>query len=195
MTEDLFVQQEKLQIEAHAVCTDLNIDALLSEFGDPVHTGSSVLGLMVRRDVDITVACPKLDTGAVARLGAELAAHERIWKVLFRNDTGSWNTEPEEYPDGLYLGLGYGSAEGHRWNFDIWFVDEPARMPDLGHVRTLPPRLTTETRAAILAIKHAWADNPAYGKTVRSFTIYSAVLDDGVRSPEEFDRWLANRPT
>ncbi|HEY0500836.1 MAG TPA: hypothetical protein VGD48_34185 [Kutzneria sp.] len=194
MTEDLFVQQEKLQIEAHAVCTDLNIDALLAEFGDPVHTGSSVLGLMVRRDVDITVACPKLDTEAVARLGARLAGHERIWKVQFRNDTGRWNVEPEQYPDGLYLGLSYGSAEGHKWNFDIWFVDEPARMPDLEHVATLPPRLTAETRRAILAIKQAWADNPAYGKTVRSYTIYRSVLDDGVRTPDDFDRWLADHP-
>lgn len=193
MTEDLFVRQEKLQAEAMAVCADLNIDALLSEFGEPVHTGSSVLGLMVRRDVDITVACPTLDTGAVARLGAELAGHERIWKVLFRNDTGRWNVEPEQYPDGLYLGLGYGSAEGRKWNFDIWFVDDPARMPDLDHIRTLPPRLTTETRRAILAIKRAWADNPAYGTSVRSYTIYSSVLDDGVRGPEEFDRWLAGR--
>lgn len=195
MTEDLFVQQEKLQIEAHAVCTDLNIDALLAEFGDPVHTGSSVLGLMVKRDVDITVACPKLDTVAVARLGAEIAGHERIWKVQFRNDTGHWNVEPEQYPDGLYLGLGYGSAEGQRWNFDIWFVDEPSRMPDLDHIKTLPPRLTPETRRAILSVKHAWADNPAYGKTVRSYTIYSAVLDDGVRTPADFDRWLTDRPS
>ena len=193
MTEGLFVQQEKLQAEALAVCADLNIDALLSEFGDPVHTGSSVLGLMVRRDVDITVACPKLDTEAVAQLGARLATHERIWKVLFRNDTGRWNVEPEQYPDGLYLGLGYGSAEGRKWNFDIWFVDDPARMPDLEHLKTLPPRLTTETRRAILAIKQAWADNPEYGKTVHSYTIYRSVLDDGVRSPEHFDRWLANR--
>jgi hypothetical protein len=57
------------------VCADLNIDAQLSEFSDPVHTGSSALGLMVRRDVDITVACPNLDTEAVAQLGARLARH------------------------------------------------------------------------------------------------------------------------
>ena len=194
MTEDLFVRQEKLQIEAHAVCTDLDIDGRLAAFGEAVHTGSSVLGLMVRRDVDITVACDQLDAAAVARLGAELAGHERIWKVQFRNDTGRWNVEPEQYPDGLYLGLGYGSAEGHKWNFDIWFVDEPARQPDLEHVKTLPPRLTTETRRAILAIKQAWADNPDYGKTVRSYTIYRSVLDDGVRTPADFTRWLSARP-
>jgi hypothetical protein len=41
-------------------------------------------------------------------------------------------------------------------------------MPDLDHVKTLPPRLTTDARRATLAIKEAWADNPAYGKTVRS---------------------------
>jgi len=40
--------------------------------------------------------------------------------------------------------------------------------------------------AAILRIKEAWADRPEYGSIVRSFDIYSAVLDSGVRTPDGF---------
>lgn len=76
---------------------------------------------------------------------------------------------------------------------DIWFVDEPDRQPDLRHVRELPPRLTAETRAAILLIKSAWAGRPEYRRDVRSWDICTAVLDHQVRTPAEFTDWLRHR--
>lgn len=108
--------------------------------------------------------------------------------VCFRNDTGSWNTDPR-YPDGLYLGLRCRGRTGEQWNVDIWFVDEPDRQPDLAHVRDLPARLTDETRAAILSVKHARAGRPGY----RSWDVYTAVLDDGVRTTADFEEWSSRR--
>ncbi|GAB2713446.1 hypothetical protein [Kitasatospora kifunensis] len=186
-------QQDELQSEASAVNDDLGLSESLGRLGDPVRVGSAALGLMVRRDLDITVVCPRLDATAhesVVGLGARLALHERVRQVRFRNDTGAWNTDPA-YPDGLYLGLGYRSPQGHTWSLDIWFVDEPERQPDLSHLRTLPARLTSEAREAILRIKHAWAEHSEYGRSVRSWDIYRSVLDDGVRTVAEFDTWRA----
>ena len=97
------------------------------------------------------------------------------------------------YPDGLYLGLSYRSAGGDDWKSDIWFVDEPDRQPDLRHIRTLPNQLTDETRLAILRVKSVWASRPEYGRGVGSFDIYTAVLDAGVRTPDDFAAWLAQR--
>jgi hypothetical protein len=125
-------------------------------------------------------------------LGAELAMHPRTRRVEFRNDTGTWNTDPG-YPDGLYLGLGYRSAAGCDWKLDVWFVDDPDRQPDLTHLRTLPPRLDRGARLAILRIKTAWYARPEYGRSVRSFDVYTAVLDAGVRTPEQFNDWIASR--
>lgn len=71
---------------------------------------------MVRRDLDVTVVCPRLDTAAherVAALGARLAVHERVRQVRLRNDTGAWNEDPDAYPDGLYLGPSYRSPASH----------------------------------------------------------------------------------
>ena len=184
-------QQDALQAEADAVCEALRLGELLGAVGDPVRVGSSALGLMVRRDVDITVVCPDLGRPvheAVARIGAELALHERVRQVRFRNDTGSWNTDPA-YPDGLYLGPGYRAPGGADWTLDLWFIDEPDRQPDLAHLRTLAPRLTPQTRSAILAIKYAWAGSAEYGRSVTSYDVYRSVLDDGVRTPAEFDEW------
>jgi hypothetical protein len=192
MTE-LLRQQDELQAEASTVNDDLGLDESLGLLGDPVRVGSAALGLMVRRDLDITVVCPRLCATlheAVVGLGARLALHERVQQVRFRNDTGAWNTDPA-YPDGLYLGLGYRSPQGSTWSLDIWLVDEPERQPDLAHVRTLPDRLTCEAREAILRIKHAWAERPEYGRSVRSWDVYRSVLDDGVRTVAEFDTWRA----
>jgi hypothetical protein len=182
MIDELLRRQGELQAEADAVVADLGLDVLLPALGEPVRTGSSALGLMVVPDIDITVACPSLDVDAVVGVAARLARHERVRVVQFRKDDGHWNTEPDAYPDGLYLGLKYRDGAGPEWNADIWFVDEPARQPDLGHVRALPERITPEARAAILLIKHS---RPDY----RSYDVYRSVLDDGVRTPVDYDRW------
>ncbi|MCE6997462.1 hypothetical protein LZG04_22065 [Saccharothrix sp. S26] len=182
MIEELRRRQAELQAGADAVVADLGLAEPLSALGEPVRTGSSALGLMVVPDIDITVVCRSLDVAAVVELAARLGRHERVRAVRFRKDHGRWNAEPDAYPDGLYLGLKYRDGDGPEWNADIWFVDEPDRQPDLGHVRALPGRLTPEARAAILLIKHA---RPDY----RSFDVYRSVLDDGVRTPEDYDAW------
>jgi hypothetical protein len=186
-------QQDELQAEARTVEVDLELDRLLGPVGELVRVGSAALGLMVWRDLDLTVVCTELAVEPVAALGARLAAHPRVRHVTFRNDTGHWNTGPGSYPDGLYLGVGYRASSGHDWKLDIWFVDEPDRQPDLAHMRWMPAQLGPETREAILLVKSAWASRPEYGQSITSFDIYTAVLKGGVRTREDFEAWVANR--
>ena len=188
---ELLRRQDELQAEAASVRADLRLDRYLGVHGTVVPVGSAALGLMVWRDLDLTVVCRELDVAAVAGTGAQLAGHPQVREVCFRNDTGDWNTDPV-YPDGLYLGLRYRAETGGMWQVDLWFVDDPDRQPDLAHVRDLPSRLTTQTRTAILAIKDAWAGRPEYRREVRSWDIYTAVLDHGVRTPAEFAAWLGD---
>lgn len=192
LASELLRQQDALQAEARSVEVDLRVEELLGPVGEVFRVGSAALGLMVWRDLDLTVVCTELAVEPVAAIGARLAEHPRVRRVEFRNDTGHWNTDPR-YPDGLYLGVGYRSPTGIDWKLDIWFVDEPDRQPDPAHVRWIPEQLTPEIRAAILNIKSAWAPRPEYGESVKSFDIYTAVLKDGVRTREEFQAWLANR--
>ncbi|MFD9736121.1 hypothetical protein [Umezawaea sp. NPDC059074] len=187
---DVLVEQDELQAASNAVVDALGLNQSLATIGDPVRVGSSALGLLVKRDVDITVVCAELGKAvheAVVSIGAELARHHRVERVLFRNDTGDWNTDAN-YPDGFYLGVNYRSSAGDDWNLDIWFVDEPERQPDLAHVKALPARLTPETRTAILEIKKAYLGRPEYGKSVNGYEIYRAVLDHDVRTVEDFER-------
>ncbi|EEX2877858.1 hypothetical protein ACOXPD_004538 [Escherichia coli O5:H32] len=190
---ELLIHQAKLQAKADAIVDALGLDSLLADIGSPTRVGSSALGLMVHRDIDITVICKKLKEEthrAVVELGGKLAMHASIGSVRFRNDTGIWNRAVEEYPDGLYLGVTYRDESDQDWTFDIWFVDEPERQPDLKHLRTIPPMLTTSARQSILALKTALANGSFAAGRPSSFKIYEAVLEHGVTSLSEFGDWL-----
>jgi hypothetical protein len=189
----LLARQRALQAEAGQIRARLDLGRVLGSVGDPVVVGSTAMGLMTWRDLDITVVCPSLDKRQVLGIAAELAGHQDVKALQYRNDTGRWNQEPDKYPDGLYLGLCYHPPDLPEWKLDLWFVDDPARQPDLGHLRTLPGRLTDDARLAILRIKTLWSARPQYGTSVRSWDIYTAVLDHGVRSTDEFDRWLTSK--
>jgi hypothetical protein len=45
----------------------------------------------------------------------------------------------------------------------------------------------------VLRIKDVWHRLPAYPDQVGGLEIYTAVLDDGVRTPEQFAAWLTER--
>lgn len=177
----LFERQQALQNEAAAVLDDLSLLPLLQRVGRPVQVGSVAHGLMVARDVDLTILCPELDVTRIFEAIQPLAAHPRVRELRFRNDTGRWNVDPD-YPDGVYWGPRFRSEAGDDWNLDLWFIHEDSRQFDLDHLESVPPRLTPETRLAILQIKEDCLGRPWYS----SYGITTAVLDHGVRTPEAF---------
>jgi hypothetical protein len=196
---DLLENQKLLQEEADQVVELLQLEALLSPIGRPTRVGSSAMGLMVRRDIDITLVCEELSSAtraAFAQAGATLMLMDRnVISVRFRNDTGAWNTDPASYPDGLYLGVSARTDEGIDWTLDIWAVDQPERQPDLAHLRTLLPRLTDDRRRTILIIKEALAteESSFSGAKVPSAFVYDAVVDHDVGSVKQFMEWLASK--
>ncbi|PKA43225.1 hypothetical protein CWR43_14365 [Rhizobium sullae] len=190
---DLLAVQRRLQTEADEIVRALHLDDLLSQVGHPTRVGSSAMGLMVRRDIDVTVVCPKLDIRALetfAGIGARLMQMtESVVAVRFRNDTGKWNVEPEKYPDGFYLWLSVRARDQAMWTIDIWLVDEPERQPDLAHLKTLMPRLTDSDRETILQIKSVVAELPEGSNKTSSALVYEAVMDHRVRTVAEFKDW------
>ncbi|MFS2176827.1 hypothetical protein ACCC98_12830 [Rhizobium pisi] len=194
---DLLEAQRRLQAEADEVVRALRLDQLLADLGQPVRVGSAAMGLMVRRDIDITVVCPKINAQAMeafTAIGARLMRMtERVVAVRFRNDSGKWNREPEKYPDGLYLWLSVHMQDQTLWTIDIWLVDQPDRQPDIAHLKTLLPRLTDADREVILRIKTALVERPQHAGTVSSALVYEAVMDHGVRTLAEFENWHQER--
>ncbi|MEZ4657397.1 MAG: hypothetical protein R2911_07480 [Caldilineaceae bacterium] len=188
----LWERQRQLQLEAAAVLQDLEIVELLTTVGTVVQVGSVALELMVWREIDFTILCPQLDLAQIFALGARLVAHSRVRGLHFRNDTGDWNQDPR-YPDGLFWEVDYVSAAKSAWEMDIWFIHESTRQPDMRHLEEFLPRLTDETRLAILTMKDVWRRTPLYGNGVSGYDCYTAVLDHGVRTIDEFAAYLAQR--
>jgi hypothetical protein len=190
---ELLTRQDALQSEARAVMDDLELLALLLRVGAPVHTGSSALGVMVRRDIDVTTTCPTLDAETIFEVAHPLAAHPRVRRLTWRNDAGHWRTE-SQYPDGLYWLVEYVSDAGDVWTIDLWFIAEGTTQFDLEHMKTLPGRLDDTKRAAILRIKTAASERPEI-QPVSGYSVYEAVLDHGIRTPDEFFQYLERRRT
>ncbi|WHT16721.1 hypothetical protein N8J89_26745 [Crossiella sp. CA-258035] len=63
---DLLARQAEVRAEAEAVLAELELAQRLAVAGEPTLVGSAALGLMVRRDLDLTVACPALDAATHA---------------------------------------------------------------------------------------------------------------------------------
>jgi hypothetical protein len=57
----------------------------------------------------------------------------------------------------------------------------------------LRSKITDEQRAAVLRIKDVWFRLPSYPDLIGGFDIYTAVIDDCVRTPQEFRSWLVDR--
>lgn len=190
---ELLDAQSQLQIEADEVVRMLGLNALLGKIGRPIRVGSSAMGLMVRRDIDITVACNRLNDDTLAAFsviaGQMMSRTDCVNAVRFRNDTGQWNMEPEKYPDGHYLWLSVRTPDENTWTLGIWLVDEPERQPDIRHLTTLMPRLSEADREAILAIKLVLAAASQSTVRIPSALVYQAVMDHGVRTYREFEQW------
>jgi hypothetical protein len=191
-------RQKLLQKEADEVVELLGLGPMLASIGRPVRVGSSAMGLMVKRDIDLTVVCERLGAATLktfSEIGARLMLLDKhVVCVRFRNDMGVWNADPAAYPDGLYLWLSVRTPDGNEWTVDIWAVDQPERQPDLRHLRILMPRITDEYREVILRIKQVLMDRQRSSETrVASALVCQAVMDDGIREITDFDEWLNNR--
>ncbi len=159
---------------------DSGLRAMLTEYGRPILRGSYVLGLMTWRDLDIHLM-RFLELGA--RIGGPLSAR----KLNFRDHRGS--TSPE-FPSGLYWGIYLGDERAGAWKLDLWAFASLAADPAESREAALAARLEPELRSAILTIKSAVWQDPEYRRSFSSQDIYAAVLDAGVRTPEDFRTYL-----
>jgi hypothetical protein len=183
----VLARQDARQARAFEVMEDLDLMPRLTSVGTPTHSGSSALGLMVALDIDVTTLCPSLATGPIFAFGEGLAAHPRVRKVTFRNDTGRWNTDPE-YVDGLYWLVEYVSDDGAVWSLDLWFLEVGTTQYDLIAMQTLPGRLDDSRRATIVRIKEQLADHVP---RVRGYQVIEAVLDHDIRTSDGLLSYLA----
>ncbi len=82
--------------------TDLDLFKVLSRAGEVAQVGSSAMGLMTRRDIDISILCDVWSADAAFAAVRPLASHPRVSGLRYRNETGDFN--PGFPTDGYYWG-------------------------------------------------------------------------------------------
>lgn len=188
--EQLLHRQRQLQEEAQRVLEELDLVALLSQAGVVRRTGSSVLGLMVWRDIDLSVSSPGLPIERAFELLHPLLTHARVKHIRYFHQSDHFKLDglDERY----YFMVFYEPEDQKEWKLDISFWLGEGIHPEPVH-EAIEQHLTPETRLAILQIKQVWYQLPAYRSEVYSTDIYDAVLHYGVRTLTEFDQYLRER--
>jgi hypothetical protein len=189
--QELFARQAALQAEATQVLGELDLDRLFADVGPVVVVGSYLSGLMCWRDLDLCllagVDCSPSDVLELLKRVVELPGFVGF---SYRDERGercpTGEARDERYHVPFDLDIGHG-----RWRIDlsVWLCDLHAHVADW-HTE-LRDTITDAQRLAVLRIKDIWRRLPSYPDEVSGWEIYTAVLGEGVRTPEQFARWLA----
>lgn len=173
---------------ALGILIELDLAALWQQRGGaPCVVGAVAYGLVVAADLDLEVFFPGAPTveDGFAVLAA-CARNPRVVKARFSNRLA-------EDDQGLYWQLRLRGPDGAEWKVDMWSAraDHPGPLArDL--VEPMRRCLNAKTRRAILEIKEHLLGAPE--PPPASIRVYQAVLDGGVRTPEEFRRWMIDHP-
>jgi hypothetical protein len=190
---ELLARQSVLQDEAREMLAGLDLDALVAGIGPVLLAGSFVSGLMCWPEVDVMVlAGPDFSPQDVLALLQRIVARPGITALDYSDERGprcvTGQVRDERYHVVITL-----DRPGRPWRVDLtlWLHD-----PHLNVTRwheELRERITSEQRRAVLRIKDEWHRRPEYPGEVGGLEVYTAVLEDGVRTPEQFAAWLERR--
>jgi hypothetical protein len=191
--DELAARQSALQNEAAELLDELDQSKIFSDIGPLEVTGSYISHLMCWRELDVMLlAGPDFGPRDVLNLISRVMELPGIVGFDYRDEraerssTGLVKEERYHVPILLHRRAG------------LWCLDLSLWLHDLHENvtawhRELRSRITDEQRAAVLRIKDVWFRLPSYPDQIGGFEIYAAVIDDNVRTPEEFRRWLVDR--
>jgi hypothetical protein len=195
--EELLKRQAALQAEATELLEDPTWTAVFADVSPLLVTGSYVSGLMSWRELDIMVlGGPDFTPYDVLQLLQRMVSLPGVVAFDYHDERGSRSptgqARDERYHATITLERSVNRNEG-TWRIDlsIWLHDDHVNVTEWHHA--LRDSITTEQRLAVLRIKDVWRRLPAYPDEVGGLEIYTAVVDDGIRTPQQFSAWLAER--
>ena len=186
--EALARRQAELQAEAAEVLEELD-----GYIGPLLATGSYVSGLMCWRDLDIMMlAGPDFAPDDVLRLLQRVVGIPGVVGFGYRDERGPRSPTGQVHDERYHVPIALLRGNGE-WRIDLslWLHDVHANVT--AWHEALRDRITAEQRAAVLRVKDVWHRLPSYPDEVGGLDIYTAVVGEGVRTPEEFGGWLAAR--
>jgi hypothetical protein len=191
--EQLWARQLALQGEARDILAELDLSSRFADVGPVLVTGSFVSGLMAWRDLDIMVLSgPDFSPRDVLRVVARVVEMPGVVSFEYRDERGVRSPTGQLRDERYHLPIMWRRGDVD-WRIDLtlWLRDLHQNVTDW-HER-LRERITVEQRAAVLRIKDVWHRLPSYPDQISGMEICLAVIEDGVRGPEEFADWLRAR--
>ena len=190
--EDLLARQAALQEEARQVLAELDLAALVADIGPVLLAGSFVSGLMCWRELDVMVlAGGDFSPQDVLRLLQRIIERTGATALEYHDERGSRCVTGQLRDERYHVPFTVERA-GQSWRVDLTLWLHDAHLNVTRWHQELRGRITAEQRTAVLRIKDAWHRRPAYPDQVGGLDIYTAVIDDGVRTPRQFATWLAS---
>lgn len=179
---------------AHRLLERLDFLHRWGRYGKPELVGALSLGLVVRPDIDFEVYADKAEVSHGFCVYREIASLPGVRQVLFVDHRDSPDADsggaarvldPPLYQE-LYWQVRV-LEEDVEWKIDCWHLEHSHPHAHWGRrfSDAMDHALTRETRDAILRIKETARDDG----DVHGIHIYRAVLQAGVRTPAEFERW------
>lgn len=191
--EELLARQSALQDEAMEVLAGLGVAALVADVGPLQVTGSFVSGLMCWPELDVMVLVGgSFSPENVMGLLAQTVTRAGVTGMEYRDERGPRCVTGQVRDERYHVVVTVDRPDR------CWQVDLTLWLHDLHENVTrwheeLRERITADQRLAVLRIKDNWHPRPSYPHQVGGLEIYTAVLDDGVRTPQQFAAWLARR--
>jgi len=186
-TSDALAREAQQRRAAEAVLADLDLIRRWDCYGRSALVGAFAYGLLADPDIDLEIYCPDLRIEHGFQVLGECALNDKVAGVRFTNELGG--------PDkALYWQIRYKAEDGLEWKIDMWSAPADYALPrseDL--VEPMRASLTPETRYTILELKELRREDPSL--RCASVDLYRAVLDDGVRTPDELRTWLGANET
>jgi hypothetical protein len=187
---ELDARQAALQAQARELLAAPDLAALLDDIGPPLFAGSFVSGLMSWREVDVMVLVSEdVSPQDVMRLLGRIVGLAGVTGLEYRDERGPRCATGQVRDERYHVPVTVEQA-GHAWQVDLtlWLHD-PHYNVTRWH-EELRERITGEQRRAVLRIKDVWHRRPDYPSEVGGLEVYTAVLEDGVRTPGQFAAWL-----
>jgi len=190
MNNDLIKNSQDLYEEASKILEKTKVVEIFSELGKIEIIGSVRLKLLYRFDIDLLVISDDIDKNKAQAITKQFL-DSGIFQTVALAD---YQTFPaDDMPLGFYWELII-SHEEKNWKFDVWYLRPGERYTDLvlSSIKRFEKALSESPAKAetILKIKEAYFDGVKYKDKVKSFDIYTAVLENGVNSVEEFTQQL-----
>jgi hypothetical protein len=188
---DLLGRAASLQAEATDLLRRLEPETAFPAFGPAQVVGSAASGLMVWRDLDVVFTAPDATAASVLEGIARLAARCWLLAVEFRDERGE-RRPTERLADERHYAVCRCQGPGGLWKLDLTVWLHAVERPHRAEAERLRSALPGQ-RLAILRLKDLWRRGPYYPERIGGVDVYAAVLECGVRTPEEFSAYLRDR--